>query len=205
MCSPHVWPDQFFGPRPLFSHILICLSTHHSHLSSPATGLMGILLCLLMTTHSTNSPQLFPQWLRMEVWPLNRPLLYRWPSTFPGFKQVYPSHVWSGPILGARPLIRHPQFYISPCPILSCLWTHLIHPNSPFTDLTGIFLCLLTSHSTNRPQLFPQWPRLEICPPHVWPGPVLGARPIFCHLQIYISLHTTFSSPQPIKCSQLSP
>jgi len=57
-----------------FRHILICIWTHHGRLSSPATGLIGILLCLLMTPQSTNFPELIPQWLRMEVWPLNLPL-----------------------------------------------------------------------------------------------------------------------------------
>jgi len=63
--------------------------------------------------------------------------------------------VWPCSILGARPLIRHRQFQISLSPIL-CHWTHLSHPNSPYTKLTGVLLCLLlTSHLTNHPCWLP--------------------------------------------------
>jgi len=61
-------------------------------------------------------------------------LLDRRSPTFPCLNLICLPHVWSVPLLGARPIICHLQrlqFYISNCPILSCLWTFFIYPSSP--------------------------------------------------------------------------
>jgi len=122
-----VFPMPTDGGTPVLHQLLPHLELHQDSLSHPSSP----------GTHLTNCHQLFSQCLQMKVWPLNRPMLDRWLSTFPFLNLICPPHVWPGPLQGARPLIRNIQglqVYINPCPILSCLKTRRTTQAAPAPD-----------------------------------------------------------------------